>query len=417
MGNIKEVWFLTSELESERASSFRQERWCCYFLKEGALLRIFNLRGIFSYSDIICVDKDSLALFRKSGLANYQGPQASVREGIVAKILRRLKHLMLADLYLPNVFSLCIRLDKLLADRIEPVVIFASSPPFSLAVIGFLMKRRYKDKAIFIIDMRDAWALHNALGGIRWIKRGIERRVLQIANQVITVSIGLADEFELHYGIKVEVAYNVATHYIENDFPERIDLHKIHPEIDPNRIVIVYTGSVPEFHYDITSMINAIRKFSIENKEISQRIQLVFIGACDIVKQEASAQVIDQKSIIFVDHLPHHLIRSVQASASALLLLAHHGPKNRGVVSTKLFEYLCLSKPILPIDLCQGSDVDILLKKYCGSSLNIHKSEEIQKILQRIAENGVSFLPKIVNVQDIGDLMDSYEILTKRILQ
>ena len=40
-----EVWFFTSEVEGERAGSFRQARWADVFLEAGARTRIFNVQG------------------------------------------------------------------------------------------------------------------------------------------------------------------------------------------------------------------------------------------------------------------------------------------------------------------------------------------------------------------------------------
>lgn len=405
---LREAWFLTSELESERASSFRQERWCRIFLEAGATLRIFNLRGAFDHSDAICADAEALAAFRREGLARYRGPQASVREGLHVRALRRLKHLLLADLYLPNVIKLYRRLDELLGARSEPVVLMASSPPFSVAVVGALIKRRHPDKVVFAVDMRDAWALHNALGGIKAIKRAIERRVLRRADRVTTVSKGLADEFQAHYGVEVGVMYNVATHYLDVPPAPRIDLREVNPQIDPARAVLVYTGSTPEHHYDLAAIVGAVARLQREQPALAQRLQLVFVGACDEVRREAQAQGVSAPEIVFVSHLPHATARSVQASATALLFLAHHGPNNLGVVSTKLFEYLCLGQPVLPLDLCEGSDVDVLLRRYCGASINAHGEQAIAALLAGVAEQGPAVLPRLGDVQRVRELLEDY---------
>lgn len=405
---LHEAWFLTSELESERASSFRQERWCRIFLEAGATLRIFNLRGAFDHSDVVCTDAQALASFRRDGLARYRGPQASVREGLAVRALRRLKHLLLADLYLPNIVKLYRRLDRLLRARSEPVVMMASSPPFSVAVVGALIKRRHPSKVVFAVDMRDAWALHNALGGIKPIKRAIERRVLRRADRVTTVSKGLADEFFGRYGVKVGVMYNVATHYLDVPPATRIDLRNVNQEIDPARMTLVYTGSTPEHHYDVAAIVGAVARLRRERPELAQRLQLVFVGACEEVRREAQAQGVSTPEIVFVSHLPHATVRSVQASATALLFLAHHGPNNMGVVSTKLFEYLCLGQPVVPLDLCEGSDVDLLLRRYCGTSINAHGEQAIAALLVRVVEQGSAALPQIKDVQRVRELLEDY---------
>lgn len=405
---LHEAWFLTSELEGERASSFRQERWCHIFLESGATLRLFNMRGAFNHSDTVCADKQALAEFRRLGVSRYRGPQASVREGLVVRMLRRIKHLLLADLYLPSVVKLYRRLDTLLRERREPVVLMASSPPFSVAVVGALIKYRHPGKVVFAVDMRDAWALHNALGGIKPLKRAIERFVLRRADHVTTVSKGLADEFHHWYGVNVGVMYNVATHYLDVPAADRIDLRQVQPDIDPHRLTLVYTGSTPEHHYDLTSIVGAMLRLRRDRPTLAARLQLVFVGACDEVRREAQVRGLVSPEIVFVPHLPHATARSVQASASALLFLAHHGPNNMGVVSTKLFEYLCLGQPVLPFDLCKGSDVDLLLRRYCGASVNAHGEAEIAAVLASVAEQGVGALPSLSDVQRVRELLDDY---------
>lgn len=407
---ISEAWFLTSELEGQRASSFRQERWCKIFLDAGARLRVFNLRGAFHHGDEQIDSHAALQAFRKNALAQYTGPQASVREGLAVRLMRRIKHLLLADLYLPSVIKLLLHTNRLLRERRERVVIMASSPPFSVAVVGALLKRWHGDKVVLAIDMRDAWALHNALGGIKPLKRLIERLALRRADHVTTVSYGLAEEFEQWYGVKVGVMYNVATHYLDVPPAETIDLTTVSADIDASRKQLVYTGSTPEGHYDLTTIVGAARELRARNPQAADTLQFVFVGACDEVRREAIRQGVQGGDIVFIKHLPHDVARSVQASAYALLFLAHFGPNNAGVVSTKLFEYLCLGQPVLPLSLHKGSDVDRLLRRYCGGiSVNAHSVEQMCSALVDIAQNGVRDLPTIENTQQVRELLTDYE--------
>jgi len=411
-----EIWFLTSELEGERASSFRQERWCRIFLSSGARVRIFNLRGAFGHSDEICASKDSLTEFRRRGVAQHTGPKASIREGLIVRILRRIKHVLLVDLYLPNVIKLLLHTNHLIKLRNKPVVIMASSPPFSLALVGAILKRLHKQEVIFAVDMRDAWALHSALGGIKPLKRLIERAALRTADKVTTVSYGLADEFKQYYGIEVGVMYNVATHYLDAPAPNSVDWSQISNEINPTRRLLVYTGSTPEGHYDLKTIVGAIVHLRRTSPGTADKLQLVFVGACDEVRREAMSEGVPPADIVFIGHLSHAITRSVQASADALIFLAHFGEKNAGVVSTKLFEYLCLGKPVLPFSLHSESDVDILLRRYCGKSLNLHSAEEIAQTLARVAEGEFEFLPVLKDVERVRELVDDYRDYAVKLL-
>jgi hypothetical protein len=276
-------------------------------------------------------------------------------------------------------------------------------------VVGALLKRWHGEKIIFVVDMRDAWALHNALGGIKWLKRAIERTVLRRADHVLTVSVGLADEFKAFYGIEVRVMYNVATHYLDIPAAEPVDWSQVSADILPGRRQLVYTGSTPEGHYDLPSIVSAVVQLRRRYPELADQLQLVFVGACDEVKREAKKQGVGDEDIVFVGHLPHALARSVQACAHALLFLAHAGPKNAGVVSTKLFEYLCLGQPVLPLDLHDDSDVDLLLRRYCGKSLNLHGAEAMMAALADIARAGNGMLPRLDEVNRVRELVTDYQ--------
>lgn len=404
---IQEVWFFTSELEGERASSFRQERWCRIFLETGSRIRIFNLRGAFGLTDAQCANEAQLMDFRRCSLAAAR-PMASVREGLVVRLIRRVKHLLLVDLYLPNVIQLLFHAHRLLQQRQEKVVLMASSPPFSVAVVGALLKRWHGDKLVFAVDMRDAWALHNALGGIKWIKRRIERAVLRRADHVSTVSKWLANEFQETYGVSVGVMYNVATHYLDAEPAPSIEWAEVSNETSETRLKLVYTGSTPEGHYDLKSIVSGVVALRSRRPDLADRIQLVFIGACNEVRREAVLQGVTTGDMVFIPHLPHKVVRSIQAKADGLLFLAHHGEGNKGVVSTKLFEYLCLGQPVLPLSLHAGSDVDQLLRHYCGMSLNALSVNEIMGVLVAVADGGMGALPQLQQVDRVKELIDDY---------
>ena len=407
-GNTHDVWFFTSELEGERASSFRQERWCRIFLQKGARVCIFNIRGAFSYTYAVFENEAQFDAFRESCRTKAK-PMASIREGRAAKLIRRIKHLFLIDLFLPNNFLLIFHAHRLLVGRRSRNALMASSPPFSVAVAGAILKRLHSSRIVFSVDMRDAWGLHTAMGGIPWIKRTIERAVLRSADYVTTVSHGLKNEYEATYGIKVGVMYNVATHYF--DLPPgfaEMDWASLSADIDIQRLKLIYTGSTPERFYDLISIIGGIKHFRDSQPALAERLQMIFVGACEEVQREAKRQGMTGSDIVFVPHVPQHLSKLIQANADALIFLGYHGDGNKGVVSTKIFEYLLLGKPIIPFSLHEGSDVDRILRRYCGSSLNLHTKHDISNALASAASIGLGILPCLTDRDDIKHLIKDY---------
>ena len=137
-------------------------------------------------------------------------------------------------------------------------------------------------------------------------------------------------------------------------------------------------------------------------------MQIIFVGACEEVRREALKQNTEAGDLIFVPMVPHTVARSIQVSADALLFLAYYGEDNKGVVSTKLFEYLCLGQPVLPVSLHANSDVDRLLMRYCGVSINAHSTEEIMLSLARLVREGPASLPRLDDASRVKELVDDY---------
>lgn len=410
-----EVWFFTSEIEGERAGSFRQERWARVFLDAGATIRVFNVRGATGLTDLAFDSREAFDAFRDHCRATTR-PAASVREGWYVGTVRALKHLLLVDFYLPNILKLLARARADLAGG-RRVVIFGSSPPFSLAAIGYLLKRLFPKQILLAVDMRDAWALHTSLGGIKVLKRAIERAVLRAADRVSTVSHGLASEFHNRYGVQVDVLYNVATHYFDQPAPALIDWQALNPALTPGRERYVYTGSTPVGFYDLGAIARGVAALRQSRPDMADRIQLVFVGACEEMRREAELAGVSHNDIVFVAHVPHKVATAVQQAADALLFLAYDGEGNKGVVSTKFFEYLALGKPILPMGLRTGSDVDQLLERLCGSSLQLISAEDVAAGMQRLAEQGPQLLPRLTAEDDLMPLFAAYRTYADGILK
>ncbi|WP_322881038.1 glycosyltransferase [Pandoraea sputorum] len=410
-----ETWFLTSEFEGQRAGSFRQERWSKVFTGLNCPVRVFNVQGASRVLEKTFDSPEQIEAFREA-VMNVSVAKASVREGTVINIIRFIKHTFFIDLYLPNVIALYRRCAQLLRETQGNVVIMASSPPFSMAVVGALLKRRFPQKVTLSVDMRDAWALHDSLGGNRGIKRAIEGAVLRRADAVTTVSYGLAEEFESNYGVKVGTLFNVATHYFEPSAPREIDWRALNPDIDPNRIKAVYTGSTPIGFYDLDSLTRGIRQLRERNPAAADRLQVIFVGACAPV-QAAWEALGGGNDVIFVPHVNHHTARAIQQNADVLMFLAYFAPGNKGVVSTKIFEYMALGKPIYPVSLHQNSDVDRLLETYCGRSLCLHTADEMTAAFQRVVEQGANeTLPHMDDPQRVRPLLDGYRDLARTLL-
>lgn len=411
---VKEIWFFTSELEGERAGSFRQQRWCEVFLALGARVSIYNVPngGAFRLTEAQFDSAGAFAEFRRMAVGRSK-PMASIREGWKVRVLRRIKHLFLVDLYYPNIFRLIWRARRRLARSSSRVIVMSSSPPFSLALAGACLKALYPKQVVLAIDMRDPWTLHRSLGGIKPLKRRIETTVLRRADYLSTVSRGLNEQFHATHGVSMAVLYNVATHYAERGIAPEVNWSALNPAIAADKIKVVYTGSTPEGYYDLRSLVEGVKQFHQRAPALAARFQLVFVGACEEMQRESLAQGITNEQIAFIPHVSHQLARSIQQSADILLFLTYLGP---GAVSTKIFEYMALQKPIFPVSVPKAADADFLLKHYCGVSCNFHTGDEISAALIRVAELGGKELPRLTDPQALHQLVEQYRAYATTLL-
>lgn len=388
---MKNIYFITSELAGDRAGSFRQERWINAFLTkhDSVCVTVINIINTTSIETLKFFTQEELKVYRSTVLSQCKA-RSGVRQGLVSKLLRFIKHFFLLDFFYPSSFYSYKKLIELGVGN-QDCIVFISSPPFSLSIISYILKKKNK-KLKYVVDMRDAWALHPSIGGIKFLKKAIEKKVLKNASMTITVSKWLSNEFADNYFIDAKVAYNVPTHYLDNK-TKTIDWHTISPSIDKSRLKIVYTGSTPEGHFDLIAFIEGINMLS---KKRVKEIQFIFIGECLNLQNLVESKPNLLKYFVFINQVTNLTVRTIQENADVLLFLGYNADGNAGVVSTKLYEYLYLKKPILPIGIRENSDVAFLLRKYTGQSRCLLSPKEISDyISESLPQYFIADMPKL----------------------
>jgi glycosyltransferase involved in cell wall biosynthesis len=249
--------------------------------------------------------------------------------------------------------------------KIETVI--TTSPPHSTQLIGLKLKQNFDIR--WIADLRDPWTdiyyynqfMHTSLA--IWIDKRFERRVLEKADQVITVSQGVkrlfAEKTTQNIAEKIVVLPNG---YDEEDFSK-----KEFPA--ENKKIITYTGTISET-YDVSSFLEAIEGL---NTDLKSQLLIRFVGKVPIsVEQKFRNTGIELELIGYVDHNKsiEYLMRS-----DMLLLVIPKVKNNDGILTGKFFEYLASGKPILAIGP-KGDDLDkIIIETKYGKLFGYDDSE------------------------------------------
>ena len=239
---------------------------------------------------------------------------------------------------------------RLLEEEHIDAMVSSSGPP-TCNLAAQMIKRKHD--LVWIADFRDLWTQNHyyPYTHIRHsFEEKLELRTLSYADSLTTISEPLANKLKcLHPDRKI--------HVIPNGF----DPTQLNPgESLPEKFTITYTGSIYKSRQDPDILFEAISVLLSEGSLEAKNLSVEFYG-----KEEdwllSKAMRYGLKDIVKT-YGPISRAESIekQRQSHLLLLLTWNDPKERGIYTAKIFDYLAARRPILSVGL-PGSIVDDLL--------------------------------------------------------
>lgn len=239
--------------------------------------------------------------------------------------------------------------------------LLSSSSPASYHMISAKLKDIYRIP--WIADYRDLWTQnHNYLYGSirRYFERKLERKTLENSDALITVSPQWVQKLKtFHRKSKVNL--------ITNGF-DAIDAQLSHSPND--KFIISYTGRIYSNRQDCSKIIVAIDEL-IQRKLIDKdSIEFRYYGPTKTVIEsfiQHNSKLSSVNWISLNDSVTRQQSYEIQRSSNILVLFNWEDVEEKGVVPSKIFEYLGARKPIIATGGF-GSDYveEILLKTRGG---------------------------------------------------
>ncbi|MGQ9550588.1 MAG: glycosyltransferase [Roseiflexus sp.] len=221
--------------------------------------------------------------------------------------------------------------------RWQPDVLLASSAPPTTLLLAYTLHRQYG--VPWVGELRDLWTDNHYYPFPLWrkaLESWLERRVLQSAAGLVTVSAPLAQTLEWRYRRPVGVVLNG---FDPGDYP----FHRL-PASDA-MLRVVYTGVVYPGYQSAAPLFAALRHLG----EHAERVRVDFYGnGAGYALTEARDQGVE-RLVACHGPIPYADALAQQRTADVLLLLLWNDPRERGVYTGKLFEYLGARRPILAI--------------------------------------------------------------------
>ena len=276
--------------------------------------------------------------------------------------------------------------DFLRDNEISTVV--TTGPPHSMHLIGLRLKNK-NPSLTWVADFRDPWSEWGLLDSLqvgamaRKIHRKLEKKVLQRADNVITITPFYVRRFEALSQRKVALLTNG---YDEDDF-KSISIQR------NNKFMIRHAGIINE-KCDPKPFMQAVLHLLKTNTTLKAKLRIDFVGEVHQQFKEFVLSNQDLSSITsFTASVPHQELISLYGSSSLLLLVLTGYKDAEGYMPGKLFEYLATGLPILGIGPAKGDASKLLSTTDSGDMVEGRDNEKIQQKLMEHFEawdNGTS---------------------------
>jgi glycosyltransferase involved in cell wall biosynthesis len=228
-----------------------------------------------------------------------------------------------------------------IAARDRPDLVFTSSPPESVHLVGMALQAR---GVRWIADLRDGWTFEppTLRPYATVLDRTLEGRVVRRATTVTAVTEPIAaDLARRHPGACVV--------HLSNGF-DPVALAQATDEratLDPSRFSLVYTGTGGLDGKDPRPFLRALEHVLEADPSLREHFELVVAGS--FTEQETAAMRAPALAGVVrpLGRLEHRRALGLQQAADGLLLLTSVGVTQ--VATAKIYEYLAARKPILAL--------------------------------------------------------------------
>lgn len=267
----------------------------------------------------------------------------------------------------------------------KPDILLSSALPISTHLLAGAIQNQLKIP--WVADYRDLWSIghiNNREQFFRTLELSLEKRLLSNADVLTTVSEPLAEKLKTHFKKPV--------HVITNGF-EQEDLDKkqsSYPHGWRNaKINAVYTGMIYPFKQDPIPLFDAILILIKEKKIIQGDFIFRLYGPNVKFYKNLFTSTLLNDFVYFGGNLERKKALNYQMHADLLIIFEWLDNNEKGIYTTKFFEYIGTGKPILSIGK-KGSVIDKTLQ---STDLGVSENDpkKVSEILLSFIRDGKLF--------------------------
>lgn len=262
-------------------------------------------------------------------------------------------------------------------------IIFATGMPWSSLVVGHLIGK--KTGVPFIADFRDPWMGNPFLKSkgkyLDWKELACERSVVSSAALITVNTEPLRDEFMERYpDLPPEKIITLPNGFDPHDF-ENVDLSSHVPMGHAEKLTLAHAG----FLYgkrDPAPLLMAMEELCRRYPELAGLIEFHQMGgiSLDYDFHKRFASLIGSGFVKLMDQMPYTECLNVLARMDVLVVIQ---PGTKTQVPSKLYDYLCINRPILTITPPDGALGNMIRDHNLG---DLFSPEDQQALVQKLAD-------------------------------
>ncbi len=241
-----------------------------------------------------------------------------------------------------------------------------TSPPESSHWVGWALTPR---GVAWVADLRDGWAFEPHVQERLWptaaqlrLNERLERRLLRRADAVTAVTEPVAEDLRERVGVQATVIPNGW------DPPEAAPAARgaadqqggggEPPELDPERVSLVFTGRLAAGNKDPGPFIRALAELAREQPDAAGRLEVAFAGSFTEEELRLFDADVRPARIVVAGNLGRRAVTQLQRSADAGLLIT--AATRRQESGSKLFEYIGAGLPIIALARADSAAAEIV---------------------------------------------------------
>jgi glycosyltransferase involved in cell wall biosynthesis len=282
--------------------------------------------------------------------------------------------------------------------------IIATGPPFSSFIIGYFLSKEFKVK--LVLDYRDPWTTHQTARKYSYlfgksINKFIENKIVANASAIVVNTRRMRISFEEKFSHLIS---SEKIHIITNGFTYQ----KVDPiVINHDKINLIYAGSL----YGNRNLKNFLFALSSLDRMTKKRISVHIFGSI----QKDDLRIITalglESTITEHAQVPYNQYLRYLKGADIMLIIL--GEEMDYAVSYKMYDFLCVQKPVLAI-VPNGSENARFVKQVgCGEYADINDPVDIRNKLERMINKPIQCEFKNIEEYTWKSLGNKYvEIIT-----